>query len=113
MIAFLSSVQADGTEEIEAIAVADFLTHGGMKVTLASVGCKLQNIVTMSQGTKVQGNIAIEACSDLSFDLIMCPGARALISFVFICHVDDARARVCRLTLCEKRSLGSWCTTSS
>lgn len=50
------------------------LTRGGMKVTLASVGCKLQNIVTMSQGTKVQGDIAIEACVDLSFDLIMCPG---------------------------------------
>ncbi|EGZ12391.1 hypothetical protein PHYSODRAFT_317487 [Phytophthora sojae] len=65
---------ADGTEEIEAIAVADVLTRGGMKVTLASVGRKLQNIVTMSQGTKVQGDIAIEACVDLSFDLIMCPG---------------------------------------
>ncbi|KAH7472219.1 hypothetical protein PRIC1_005318 [Phytophthora ramorum] len=65
---------ADGTEEIEAIAVADVLTRGGMKVTLASVGRKLQNIVTMSQGTKVQGDIAIETCEDLSFDLIMCPG---------------------------------------
>ncbi|UIZ23579.1 hypothetical protein KXD40_007738 [Peronospora effusa] len=65
---------ADGTEEIEAIAVADVLTRGGMMVTLASVGRKMQNIVTMSQGTKVQGDIAIEACVDLSFDLIMCPG---------------------------------------
>ncbi|CAH0478954.1 unnamed protein product [Peronospora belbahrii] len=65
---------ADGTEEIEAIAVADVLTRGGMKVTLASVGRKMQNIVTMSQGTKVQGDLAIEACVDLSFDLIMCPG---------------------------------------
>ncbi|ETP27136.1 hypothetical protein F441_00322 [Phytophthora nicotianae CJ01A1] len=65
---------ADGTEEIEAIAVADVLTRGGMKVTLAGVGRKLQNIVTMSQGTKVQGDIAIEACVDLNFDLIMCPG---------------------------------------
>ncbi|KAG3068925.1 hypothetical protein PI124_g22641 [Phytophthora idaei] len=65
---------ADGTEEIEAIAVADVLTRGGMKVTLASVGRKLQNVVTMSQGTKVQGDMAIEACEDLSFDLIMCPG---------------------------------------
>lgn len=70
-------MQADGTEEIEAIAVADVLTRGGMKVTLASVGRKLQNIVTMSQGTKVQGDIAIEACVDLSFDLIMCPGVSA------------------------------------
>lgn len=70
-------MQADGTEEIEAIVVADVLTRGGMKVTLASVGRKLQNIVTMSQGTKVQGDIAIEACGDLSFDLIMCPGVSA------------------------------------
>ncbi|KAI9916013.1 hypothetical protein PsorP6_007037 [Peronosclerospora sorghi] len=65
---------ADGTEEIEAIAIADVLTRGGMKVTLGSVGRKLQNIVTMSQGTKVQGDLAIEACTDLSFDLILCPG---------------------------------------
>ncbi|CAI5735557.1 unnamed protein product [Peronospora farinosa] len=68
---------ADGTEEIEAIAVADVLTRGGMMVTLASVGRKMQNIVTMSQGTKIQGDIAIEACVDLSFDLIMCPGVRS------------------------------------
>ena len=54
--------------------MADVLTRGGMMVTLASVGRKMQNIVTMSQGTKVQGDIAIEACVDLSFDLIMCPG---------------------------------------
>ncbi|CEG37840.1 Putative transcriptional regulator DJ-1 [Plasmopara halstedii] len=65
---------ADGTEEIEAIGIADVLTRGGMMVTLASIGRKLQNIVTMSQGTKVQGDIAIEACTELSFDLIMCPG---------------------------------------
>ncbi|ETM56768.1 hypothetical protein, variant [Phytophthora nicotianae] len=100
---------ADGTEEIEAIAVADVLTRGGMKVTLAGVGRKLQNIVTMSQGTKVQGDIAIEACVDLNFDLIMCPGVsaypvlhgiyRLAYQLVVTCHVGtgcSAPARLCR-----------------
>ena len=85
-------MQADGTEEIEAIAVADVLTRGGMKVTLATVGRKLQNIVTMSQGTKVQGDMAIEACVDLSFDLIMCPGVRALTLYAVLSSRGRTRA---------------------
>ncbi|RLN89629.1 hypothetical protein BBJ28_00017980, partial [Nothophytophthora sp. Chile5] len=62
---------ADGTEEIEAVTLADVLTRGGVKVTLASVGLKTQNIVTMSRGVKVQADLSIETCVDLSFDLIV------------------------------------------
>ncbi|OWZ09332.1 hypothetical protein PHMEG_00017982 [Phytophthora megakarya] len=64
---------ADRTDEIEAVSVADVLTRIWND---ASVGRKKQNIVTMSQDTKVQGDIAIEACEDLIFDLIMCPGQK-------------------------------------
>ncbi|KAL0585797.1 hypothetical protein ABG067_004520 [Albugo candida] len=65
---------ADGTEEIEAITLADVLTRGNVKVTIASVGKNEENIVHMSRGVKVQADLAIEACVDLQFDLIVLPG---------------------------------------
>lgn len=65
---------ADGSEEIEAISIADVLVRGGVDVTLAVVGKKPDNVVTMSRGVKVQGDVAIESCVDRSFDLIVCPG---------------------------------------
>ncbi|KAF1775086.1 Class I glutamine amidotransferase-like [Phytophthora cactorum] len=65
---------ADGSEEIEAITLADVLTRGGVQVTLATVGDKPDKIVTMSRGVKVQGDVAIEACAGKSFDLIVIPG---------------------------------------
>ncbi|KAI9914623.1 hypothetical protein PsorP6_008515 [Peronosclerospora sorghi] len=65
---------ADGSEEIEAITLADVLTRGGFQVTLASIGKKPQNIVTMSRGVKVQGDVGIEECIGKSFDLVVCPG---------------------------------------
>ncbi|CAI5712498.1 unnamed protein product [Peronospora farinosa] len=65
---------ADGSEEIEAITLADVLTRGGVQVTLATVGNKPQNIVTMSRGVKVQGDVAIEECTGKNFDLVVCPG---------------------------------------
>ncbi|UIZ22912.1 hypothetical protein KXD40_004019 [Peronospora effusa] len=65
---------ADGSEEIEAITLADVMTRGGVQVTLATVGNKPQNIVTMSRGVKVQGDVAIEECTGKNFDLVVCPG---------------------------------------
>ncbi|DBA04489.1 TPA: hypothetical protein N0F65_011037 [Lagenidium giganteum] len=65
---------ADGSEEIEATTLADVLVRGGVQVTMASVGRKDENIVKMSRGVKVQADLAIEACVDLSFDLIVVPG---------------------------------------
>lgn len=43
---------------------------------LASVGRKEANIVTMSRGVKVQADLAIEACVDIAYDLIVVPGVR-------------------------------------
>uniref|UniRef100_A0AAV1UET5 DJ-1/PfpI domain-containing protein n=1 Tax=Peronospora matthiolae TaxID=2874970 RepID=A0AAV1UET5_9STRA len=65
---------ADGSEEIEAITLADVLTRGGIQVTLATVGSKSKNVVTMSRGVMVQGDAAIEECAGKSFDLVVCPG---------------------------------------
>ncbi|KAF4321652.1 hypothetical protein BBO99_00001169 [Phytophthora kernoviae] len=65
---------ADGSEEIEAISLADVLTRGGVDVTLATVGIKPDNIVIMSRGVKVQGDVSIESCVDKTFDLIVLPG---------------------------------------
>ncbi|KAG1682953.1 hypothetical protein DVH05_018326 [Phytophthora capsici] len=65
---------ADGSEEIEAITLADVLVRGGVQVTLATVGNKPDNTVTMSRGVKAQGDVAIEACTGKSFDLIVIPG---------------------------------------
>ncbi|KAE8911411.1 hypothetical protein PF005_g1285 [Phytophthora fragariae] len=65
---------ADGSEEIEAITLADVLTRGGVQVTLATVGSKKDNVVTMSRGVKVMGDVAIEACAGKSFDLVVLPG---------------------------------------
>lgn len=52
------------------------LVRGGVRVTIAAVGGKPQNIVTMSRGAKVQADVAIEACVDRAFDLIVVPGVR-------------------------------------
>jgi hypothetical protein len=66
--------QADGSEEIEALTLADVLVRAGVRVTIAAVGGKPQNVVTMSRGAKVQADVAIEACVDRAFDLIVVPG---------------------------------------
>ncbi|GLE11549.1 hypothetical protein PINS_up024024 [Pythium insidiosum] len=65
---------ADGSEEIEAVTLADVLVRGGAHVTLASVGQKDQNVVRMSRGVQLRADLAIEACVDLSFDAILVPG---------------------------------------
>ncbi|KAJ0389522.1 hypothetical protein P43SY_010446 [Pythium insidiosum] len=65
---------ADGSEEIEAVTLADVLVRGGVQVTVASVGQKEQNVVRMSRGVGLRADRAIEACVDLSFDAILVPG---------------------------------------
>lgn len=59
------------------------LTRGGVQVTLATVGGKKDNIVTMSRGVKVQGDVAIEACAGKSFDLVVIPG----VSHINYCSI--------------------------
>ncbi|MGD9016947.1 MAG: DJ-1/PfpI family protein [Desulfobacterales bacterium] len=62
---------ADGTEEIEAVAIIDVLRRAGAHVTVASVG-ELQ--VTASRGVTITGDCRLEDCLSKSYDMIVLPG---------------------------------------
>lgn len=62
---------ADGTEEIEAIAVVDTLRRAGAEVTIATVG-NLQ--IAASRGVKLVADKLIADCSNETYDLIVLPG---------------------------------------
>jgi protein deglycase len=62
---------ADGTEEIEAVAIIDVLRRAEIDVTVASV-TNLQ--ITASRGVKLVADCLITECIDKAFDLIALPG---------------------------------------
>jgi protein deglycase len=62
---------ADGTEELEAIAVIDVLRRARADVTVASVG-NLQ--ITASRCTRIIADKRISECAGEMFDLIALPG---------------------------------------
>lgn len=62
---------AEGSEEIEAVAIIDVLRRAGAEVTVASVN-NLQ--VTASRGVKLVADCLIEQCADRMFDLVVLPG---------------------------------------
>ena len=62
---------ADGTEELEAIAVIDVLRRAEADVVVASVG-NLQ--ITASRGTRIIADKQMVECTDDVFDLIVLPG---------------------------------------
>lgn len=62
---------ADGTEELEAVAIVDILRRAGLAVTIASVD---EEDVTMSRGIRIDADTLIEHCTDMSYDLIVLPG---------------------------------------
>ena len=63
---------ADGTEELEAVAIIDVLRRAGATVTVASVSGRRQ--ITASRGVVIVADALIEACRDDSFDLVVLPG---------------------------------------
>ncbi len=64
---------ADGTEELEAVAIIDILRRAGAEVVVASVGVEgLQ--VTASRGVKITADREINSCVNETFDLIALPG---------------------------------------
>jgi 4-methyl-5(b-hydroxyethyl)-thiazole monophosphate biosynthesis len=63
---------ADGTEELEAVAIVDVLRRAGAAVTMASVGGNLQ--ITASRGVVILADTLIEACVDEDYDLVVLPG---------------------------------------
>ncbi|MCP5102927.1 MAG: DJ-1 family protein [bacterium] len=64
---------ADGTEEIEAVAVIDVLRRAGAEVTVASV-MENQLQITASRGVKLTADKLITDCRDVVYDLIVLPG---------------------------------------
>ena len=63
---------ADGTEELEAVAIIDVLRRAGATVTVASVTGARQ--ITASRGVVIVADALIEACTNMEFDLVVLPG---------------------------------------
>ncbi len=63
---------ADGTEELEAVAIIDILRRAGAGVTVASVTGSRQ--VTASRGVVIVADTLIEACAQKDYDLVVLPG---------------------------------------
>lgn len=63
---------ADGTEEVEAIAVVDVLRRAGAEVTVAAVNHDLQ--ITASRGSKIVADKLFTECMTETYDLIVLPG---------------------------------------
>ena len=63
---------ANGTEELEAVAIIDVLRRAGATVTVASVTGTLQ--ITASRGVVIVADALIEECADQTFDLVVLPG---------------------------------------
>ncbi|CEP02028.1 DJ-1/PfpI domain-containing protein [Plasmodiophora brassicae] len=62
---------ADGSEDLEAVAVIDTLRRGKVDVTVASVG--RSTTITAANKTKIVADVLIEDASQ-TFDLIVLPG---------------------------------------
>lgn len=63
---------ADGTEELEAVAIIDVLRRAGAAVTVASVNGNLQ--ITASRGVVIVADALIEDCAHMDFHLVVLPG---------------------------------------
>jgi 4-methyl-5(b-hydroxyethyl)-thiazole monophosphate biosynthesis len=63
---------ADGTEELEAVAIIDVLRRAGASVTVASVTGSRQ--VTASRQVVIVADALIEECVQTDYDLVVLPG---------------------------------------
>jgi 4-methyl-5(b-hydroxyethyl)-thiazole monophosphate biosynthesis len=63
---------ADGTEELEAVAIIDVLRRAGAAVTVASVSGKRQ--ITASRGVVIVADALIDDCVEMDFHLVVLPG---------------------------------------
>ena len=70
-------VVADGSDELETLALSDVLIRGGLHVTIGSVGRVKNNIIMGNYGLRIQAEKSIEECSFENFELIVLPGVRS------------------------------------
>ncbi len=89
---------ADGTEEIEAVCIADVLRRAGAEVTVASVD-GLQ--ITASRGIKIVADKLIGECVSEQYDLIALPGGIPGAE-----HLRDSE--MLSGMLCRQQQSGRW-----
>ncbi len=63
---------ADGTEDLEAVAIIDVLRRADAKVTVASITGSRQ--VTFSRGMAITTDALLENCVTREYDLVVLPG---------------------------------------
>jgi len=63
---------ADGTEDLEAVAIIDVLRRADAEVTVASVTGNRQ--VTFSRGMVITADTLLENCVNQTYDLVVLPG---------------------------------------
>ena len=62
---------AQGSEELETVAIVDVLRRTGAEVTMASVD---EMEVVMSKGIRIKADALLKECADREYDLIVLPG---------------------------------------
>ncbi|TDH67566.1 hypothetical protein CCR75_005980 [Bremia lactucae] len=67
-------VVANGSEELETLALSDILIRGGLHVIIGSVGRTENNVVMGNYGLRIQAEKPIEECSFETYELIVLPG---------------------------------------
>ncbi|MCB2146371.1 MAG: DJ-1/PfpI family protein [Deltaproteobacteria bacterium] len=97
---------ADGTEELEAVAIIDVLRRAGATVTVASVSGARQ--ITASRGVVIVADTLIEACTKKDYDLVVLPGGIPGAE-----HLRDSADLTCILKRQqeEKRLYGAICAS--
>lgn len=97
---------ADGTEELEAVALIDILRRAGAEVTVASIMSGRQ--ITGSRGVRLVGDARISECEQTPFDLVVLPGgmpgARQLRDSEILTRILMRQAK-------EKRLYGAICAS--
>ena len=67
-------IVADGSDELETLALSDILVRGGLHVIIGSVGRAKNNIIVANYGLHIQAEKTMDKCSLKIFDLIVVPG---------------------------------------
>ncbi|KAI9914783.1 hypothetical protein PsorP6_008551 [Peronosclerospora sorghi] len=98
-------VVADGSDELETLALSDVLIRGGLHVIIGAVGRPKNNIVMGNYGLHIQAEKPIEECSFECFELIVVPGGDGAS------HVRDSDL-VIKMMLWQKQA-GRWIAASS
>lgn len=65
---------ADGSEDIESVAIIDVLRRAQVQVTVASIAPEGRLQITASRGTNIVADTHIDQVADQDFDLIALPG---------------------------------------